>query len=377
MKIERAIKKEVIKNIKESNKISVIYGPRQVGKTTLSEDVIAELNFKTLKINADQEKYIDVLSSRDVDKMRTLVAGYDLLFIDEAQRVPDIGINLKILHDELPSLKIIATGSSSFELANKIHEPLTGRIWTYRLFPLSFHELSAYHNDFELNNFLENALVYGSYPEVWLSENIKSKERQLYEISHSYLYKDMLDLQDVRQSAKIKDLLKLLAFQVGSEVSLSELAGKLGVSRETVGRYIDLLEKVFVIFRLSGFNRNLRKEISKMDKIFFYDLGIRNALIDNFKQLDDRADIGALWENFLIAERMKFLSYENINAGRYFWRTHTGAELDYVEERSAKLYGYELKYGSKRKKAPQAWTENYAGDFQLINRNNFLGFIKN
>lgn len=376
MKIKRLIREKVIKNIQETDKISIIYGPRQVGKTTLSKEIIENLGLKTLSINADQGKFIDVLSSRDLDKMKSLVSGYELLFIDEAQRVPDIGINLKILHDEIPKLKIIATGSSSFDLANKVREPLTGRVWSYNLFPLAFCELKDIYNDFELKNILETSLVYGTYPDVFLTKNNQGKEDRLGEIGRSYLYKDILELQDVRQSGKINDLLKLISFQIGNEVSINELASSLGLNRETVDRYIDLLEKTFIIFRLSGFSRNLRKEVSKMDKIFFYDLGIRNAMIDNFKPLKDRNDSGALWENFLIVERIKFLAYSNIKNSRYFWRTHTGAELDYVEEGGGKINGYEFKFGDKTKKAPEAWVENYGGNFSLINRDNFLKFIK-
>lgn len=375
MKIERLIKTKIIRNIKETSKISIIYGPRQVGKTTLSQEIIKDLGLATLSINADQEKYIDILSSRDLGKMDSLISGYELLFIDEAQRIPNIGINLKILHDERPGLKIVATGSSSFELANKISEPLTGRVWTYNLFPLAFCELKGYYNDFELRELLESVLVFGTYPEIFLLKNNKGKEDHLSEIARSYLYKDILDLADVRQSSKIKNLLKLLAFQIGSEVSLNELAAALGIARETVERYIDLLEKAFIIFRLKGFSRNLRKEVSKMDKIFFHDLGIRNSLIDNFKPLSDRNDSGALWENFLIAERMKFMSYSGISASAYYWRTHTGAELDYVEEGGGKLSGYEFKFGNKAAKAPAAWLDNYDSDFFPVNRDNFLGFV--
>lgn len=375
MKIQRIIKDKIIKNILETDKITIIYGPRQVGKTTLSKDIIKALNYKTLSVNADQEKYIDILSSRDLNKLKSFVDGYELLFIDEAQRISNIGINLKILHDEMPEIKIIATGSSSFDLANKVNEPLTGRIWSYNLFPLAFSELKSRYDNFQLQELLEPALVFGAYPEIFLTTSFKSKENQLREIGRSYLYKDILDLQDIRQSAKIKDLLKLLAFQIGAEVSLNELAGRLGISRETVEHYVDLLEKTFVIFRLPGFSRNLRKEVSKMDKIFFYDLGIRNTLIDNFKSLADRDDVGALWENFLIIERMKYLAYIGKGASSYFWRTHTGAELDYVEESGGKLSGYEFKFGNKQKKIPQAWADNYSLEFNLINRNNFLNFI--
>ena len=244
--------------------------------------------------------------------MKSLVYGYELLFIDEAQKIPEIGINLKILHDQMPDLKIIATGSSSFDLANKVGEALTGRAWSYTLFPISYSELGVEKNDFELNQMLEDNLIFGSYPEIFSLPSYDLKKEYLENIYNSYLFKDIFELVNIKNSQKIRDLLKLLAFQIGNEVSLNELAGSLDISRERVENYIDLLEKAFVVFRLSGFSRNLRKEVTKMDKIYFYDLGIRNAVIDNFKLLANRDDQGKLWENFLIAERMKYLSYKNL-----------------------------------------------------------------
>ncbi len=377
MQIDRLIMPEIIEKIKKTGKIILIYGPRQVGKTTLSKLLIAELKLKTLSVNADQEKYLDIFSSRDLDKMKSLLAGYELLFIDEAQRISDIGINLKILADEMPELKIIATGSSSFDLANKVSEPLTGRTWSFNLFPLAICELERYHNDFELNNILENLLIYGSYPEVFTTVNFQDKESLLSEICRAYLYKDALDLMTVKQAGKIKKLLKLLAFQIGSEVSILELANSLDLSRETVERYIDLLEKSFVIFRLGGYSRNLRKEVSKMDKIYFHDLGIRNMIIDNLKPLGERNDAGQLWENFLLIERIKMLSYHSISHSPYFWRLHTGAELDYVEERDGKIYGYEFKYNNKSPDPPKSWLETYPqSGYKTINKTNWLKFAR-
>lgn len=367
---------KIKEKIRNTNKVLIIYGARQVGKTTLAKQIIKELDYETLFVNADQEKYIDMFSSRDLEKMKSLVSDKELLFIDEAQRIPEIGINLKILIDEMPRLKIIATGSSSFDLANKVSEPLTGRAWSFTLFSLSAAEIKNQYGDFELDNFLENLLIYGAYPEVFTTINLAQKEELLKEIGRSYLYKDALDLLTIKQARKIKDLLKLLSFQVGFEVSILELANSLDLSRETVEKYIDLLEKSFVIFRLGGFSRNLRKEVTKMDKIYFYDLGIRNMLIDNFKPLKDRNDVGQLWENFLIIERMKILSYRNISASVYFWRTYSGAELDYVEERSGKLFGYEFKYGRKKKRTPKTWLETYKNSgYEAVNRENWKQFL--
>jgi len=293
-----------------SNKIVIIYGARQVGKTTLANQIITKLDLKTLKINADERKYNDVLSSCDLAKLKSLVAGYELLFIDEAQRIENIGVNLKILADNLKDLKIIVTGSSSFDLANKIKEPLTGRTWTYNLYPLSFLELSESYNQFELKELLDNFLIFGAYPEIFTSENMKDKKKLLEEITQSYLYKDILELDSIKKSDKLYKLLKLLAWQIGQEVSLTELSNSLDLSYKVVEKYIELLEKSFVIYRLSAFSKNLRKEVSKKNKIYFYDLGIRNALIDNLKPISDRNDLGQLFENFLISERLKKLSYK-------------------------------------------------------------------
>jgi len=374
--IKRAIQKGIIEKLQNPGKIIIIYGPRQVGKTTLAKEIISELGLKTLSINADEGKYLDLLSSRDLDKMKSLVSGYQLIFIDEAQRISNIGINLKILVDGLPDLKILVTGSSSFELANKISEPLTGRTWTFNLFPLSFLELKNLYNDFELNNLLEGALIFGGYPEVFTIPNLTGKKELLEELSRAYLYKDILELANIKHAEKIKDLLKLIAFQIGSEVSLTELSNNLDLSYDAVERYLDLLEKSFVLFRLGGFSRNLRKEVSKMDKIYFYDLGIRNTVIDNFKPLKDRNDSGQLWENFLIAERRKKCAYQNLFTNDYFWRTHTGAEIDYVEERDGRLSGYELKYGKRKARKPATWLRQYQNaEFTVINQDNYLGFI--
>lgn len=307
--------------------------------------------------------------------MKLLVEGYDLLFIDEAQRIPDVGINLKILHDALPSLKIIVTGSSSFDLANQTKEPLTGRIWIFTLFPIALYELKHHYNAFEMQAKLDEYLIYGMYPELLSLPNAKDKALYLHEVCSSYLYKDILEISSIKHTSKINDLLRLLAFQVGSQVSLSELGASLGMSKDTVASYVNLLEQSFVIFRLSGFSKNLRKEVTKMDKIYFYDLGIRNAIINNLSPVNLRNDVGQLWENLLIAERKKLLNYQFSLTNIYFWRTYTGAELDYIEERNGKLHGFEFKFSDRPNKPLQAWLENYAdASYEGINRNNFYNF---
>lgn len=376
MYIPRILTAPISEKLTASKKGVIVYGARQVGKTTLACEIIKNLNLKTQVINGDQSRYIDIITSRDLNKIKSLVSGYDMLFVDEAQRIPEIGINLKIILDNLPSFKVLVTGSSSLDLASKISEPLTGRVWSYHLYPISFLELSALKNKAELDNNLEERLIYGSYPEIFSYESLFQKQEYLQIISDAYLYRDLLEFGDIKNSTKIRDLLKLLAFQIGHEVSLTELGTQLGMSKDTVSRYIDLLEKSFIVFRLGGFSRNLRKEVSKMDKIFFYDLGVRNILIDNLKPLKDRNDAGVLWENFLITERLKLNASKQDLVSSYFWRTHTGAELDFVEEKNGTLYGFEFKSGDKTAKVPLGWVKAYPNSkFKCINKNNYLDFI--
>lgn len=376
MFIPRSLEGILKKRLLESNKIVIVYGPRQVGKTTLINKLLEDLPLKTLYINADEKKYIDYLSSRDRAKLSLLVEGYQLLFIDEAQRVPDIGINLKILHDSFPDLKVIATGSSSLELADKTQEALTGRTWTFQLFPIAFDELRQIENVVELKSKIEEFLLFGLYPEVFAYKNQQDKITYLRELTHSYLFKDILALSAIKHANKLDDLLRLLAFQIGSQVSLNELGSQLGMSKETVASYLDLLEKTFVIFRLGGFSRNLRKEVVKSAKYYFYDLGVRNTLIDNFKTLNLRNDVGQLWENFIISERLKFLNNHQKFARSYFWRTYSGSEIDYVEEMNGDLTGVEIKWSQKSVKPPRSWKTAYPdASFKCINPENFIEFI--
>ncbi|MCF8235952.1 MAG: ATP-binding protein [Bacteroidales bacterium] len=375
MLIPRSIQEKIVADIEKSGKVILIYGPRQAGKTTLSKQIIKETGLKTLAVNADQLKYNDILSSRDLTKLNSLVGGYELVFIDEGQRVEDIGINLKILHDEIPELKVLVTGSSSFLLSGRVTESLTGRKKIYTLLPISYKELASTNNSFELHDQLEERLIYGCYPEVINLKRYEEKEEYLRDISESYIYKDILELEQIKYPSKIRDLLRLLAYQVDSQVSIHELCNQLNLNRETVERYLHLLEQSFIIYRLSAFSRNLRKEISKSHKYYFYDNGIRNILIDNLKTLSARNDTGALWENFILAERKKKLMYEKKHVNTYFWRTYSGAELDYVEETGVDLQAFEIKYGKAKAKAPQSWVDNYSSDYCLINRNNYLDFI--
>lgn len=374
--IPRIIEKLIIERLLHTTKSVILYGPRQVGKTTLAHHILDQLKLKTLRIDADEKIYSDVLSSRDLNKIDQLIHGYEVLFIDEAQRIENIGINLKIIIDHHPEMKVLATGSSFFDLANKISEPLTGRIWSIHLFPISCEELLFQNSPFEYHRNLETYLLYGTYPELLSYPLEKDKIAYLHQISQASLYKDILEFAEIKHANKITKLLQLLAYQAGNEVSLSELGNALELSKETVNRYIDLLEKSFVIFRLSGFSRNLRKEVSKMDKIYFYDLGIRNSLIENFSPLHLRNDAGSLWENFLIIERMKYNHYHQHYWNTYFWRVYTGAEIDYIEEGEGKLHAYEFKWKQKSSRSGDSWLKAYPNaHFSLIHQENYLSFI--
>lgn len=377
MKIKRLLEDEILAQLDNSSKGIVIYGPRQAGKTTLVNDILAKRSWKTLILNGDRRgDWWEIITSRELSKIKLLLSGYGALFIDEAQRISEIGLSLKIILDEFPSLKVIVTGSSSLDLASKISEPLTGRIFTHKLYPISFAELHEIFTPFELQDNLEERMIFGSFPEIFSLQGTSAKTEYLMNLTDNYLYKDLLEFGGIRNSNKIRDLLKLLSFQVGSEVSLSELGNNLDLSRTTVDRYIDLLEKSYVIFRLSGFSRNLRKEVSKMDKIYFYDTGVRNTIIDNLNFLNNRDDAGKLWENFLMIERIKRQEHAHKLYGRFYWRLSSGAEIDLVEEEGGKLKGFEFKYGKKQAKTPKSWVNTYPNsEFKSINKNNYLDFV--
>jgi hypothetical protein len=356
------------------NKVLVIYGPRQVGKTTLLKDFLATCPWKHRLDSGEDVRIQEVFQSRDFRTIKEYAAGSELLAIDEAQKIQGIGEALKILVDQVPGLRVIATGSSSFELAGQVGEPLTGRKITLTLYPVAQMELDGLFTPFELRERLEGFLIFGGYPEVVATTDKGEKTRLLTEISSSYLLKDILAFDRVKSPKVLLDLLRLLAFQVGSEASLSELGQKVGLDYKTVGRYIDLLEKSFVIFTLRGFSRNLRNEMTKKAKYYFFDTGIRNALIANFNPPSLRNDIGQLWENFLMMERMKSLAYRATPVNRYFWRTWQGQEIDLVEEREGRLFAFEFKWtgGGRR---PRQFREAYPeAAFEIINRENYQPF---
>ncbi len=374
------IKQKQLENLKKSVKPGlavIVYGPRRCGKTTLLKHYLKQETPEALYVSGEDITVQDFLSSRSVEKLKDFIGKNTLLVIDEAQKVPDIGLNIKLIVDHLPDTAVIATGSSSFDLARQMGEPLTGRKTTLQMFPLSLIELSAAENSAQTAARLENRLVYGMYPEVVLMRDNAQKQQYLREICASYLYKDILELDSIRHSDKITDLLQCLAFQLGKEVSVTELGTQLGMSKNTVDRYLDLLQKAFVVFKLRGFSRNLRKEISKNARYYFYDTGIRNALINNFNTLNLRDDVGGLWENFVIVERMKKREYLRIPANTYFWRTYDHKEIDLVEEREGKLWGYEVKWSPRRIKPIKDWLEAYPNArLETIHQENYLEFLR-
>jgi predicted AAA+ superfamily ATPase len=359
-----------------NNKVLVFYGPRRVGKTTLLQHFLEQCK-NYLFVSGDDKDTHDYLSSESLTKLTPFVAGYEWLIVDEAQKIPKIGSNLKLLVDHFPDLKIIVTGSSAFDLANSVGEPLTGRRVTWQVFPLSQLELQPYETLQKTKGNLAQRLIYGSYPEVILKEKLVDKRAYLQELTNDYLYKDILLLDGIRKSQKLKKLLQLLAFQIGKEVSLPELGTQLGLSKDTVAHYIDLLEKSFVLLPLTGFSRNPRKEISKSLRYYFYDLGVRNALIEQFNALESRSDVGELWENYLVVERIKNQQYRHFYVQNFFWRTYSQQEIDWVEVADGEITGYEFKWNPKAKpKIPPQWKLLYPdAKFQTIHPDNYLEFI--
>ena len=363
--IDRLFKKKAI----------VIVGPRQVGKTTLLHLISEKVDKKLIFLNCDEPDVRKKLELPTSSELKALIGNAELILIDEAQRVKDIGITLKLLIDNLPDKQVIVTGSSALELSNSINEPLTGRKYEYKMFPFSFAELIDANGLLNENRLLEHRMIYGMYPDV---VNNQGEEREiLTNIVSSYLYKDIFDFQDIRRPELIEKLLQALALQVGSEVSINELSQLVGIDNSTILRYIDLLEKSYIIFHLRSFSRNVRNELKKSRKIYFYDNGVRNALISNLNPLDLRTDVGALWKNFLISERMKRNVYSMNYANCYFWRTTQQQEVDFIEDKDGTLNCYEFKWNSKKKaKLTSTFSTNYPeSTFKLINQDNYLDFI--
>lgn len=374
------IKRAVLDNFGsylKPNKVLILLGARRVGKTQLIKKYIESSNEKVLQLNGEDLNNARLLEERTLENYTRLLQNIELLVIDEAQAIQDIGLILKFIVDNIEGIKVIATGSSMFDLANKLGEPLVGRKNTLFLYPLSQIEFSAYENYLQTTENQETRLIFGGYPELTHYQSWEEKQTYLREIVSSYLLKDILVFDGIKNSNKIYDLLRLIALQIGKEVSLQELGNQLQMSKNTVERYLDLLTKVFILFKIEGFSRNLRKEITKTSRWYFYDNGIRNAIINNYNSIQNRTDIGDLWENYLASERMKKQEYQKIFRKNYFWRTYDRQELDWLEEDAEKLSAFEFKWNeNKKSKIPTAFAKAYPeADFEVINKKNYLDFI--
>lgn len=361
-------------------KVLLLIGPRQVGKTTLLKNILTSVSSenKVQFWNCDESDVRQFLSEANSAKLKSFVGNSDFIVIDEAQRVKDIDLTIKLLHDSFPNVQLAVTGSSSLDLSNSINEPLTGRKFEYNLFPFSTNELVNHTSMLEEMRLLKNRLVYGFYPDV--VNNPGEEKEILTNIVNSYLYKDVFEFQDIRKSSVIEKLVQALALQVGSEVSFNELGNLLGIDTVTVQRYVDLLEKAYVIFHIRSFSRNVRNELKKSIKIYFYDNGVRNSVISNFSPVELRSDIGTLWENFLISERIKNNAYHNKHAKYYFWRTTQKQEIDFIEEAEQNLFAYEFKYNPKKvnSKCPVTFSNNYPNvPFDVITSENYMDFVVN
>lgn len=372
--ITRAITKRLLQQFFKG-KVILLIGARQTGKTTLLQGILKERGEAFLQMNCDDPDTQAVLEGITIEKWKQLIGNHKIVLIDEAQRIRDIGIKLKIAVDNLTDVQFIVTGSSSLDISSKVNEPLTGRKWEYQLFPISWEEMKGHFNYLERQQQLENRLIYGMYPDVVM--NVGNEIEILNNLAGSYLYQDVLSYGGIRKPELLQQLLRALAFQIGNEVSFNELAGMLNVDKTTVMNYISLLEKAFVIFRLEPLSRNLRNEISSSRKIYFWDNGIRNSLISNFNPIILRNDIGALWENFMVSERYKLNQYNKRYVNPYFWRTHSSREIDLIEESGGKFDAFEFKWSDKKKvKLPTTFLENYPlNESMIVSRENFESFV--
>ncbi|MBP6128268.1 AAA family ATPase [Flavobacterium sp.] len=359
------------------NKVFILLGARRVGKTQIIKKYLESTNENVLQLNGEDINDARLLEERSASNYTKLLQNVSILIIDEAQSITDIGLILKLIVDSIEGIKVIATGSSMFDLANKLGEPLVGRKNTMYLFPLAQIEFTQFENYKQTTEKLEERLIYGGYPEVTHYDSWEEKQTYLREIVNSYLLKDILVFDGIKNADKIYDLLRLIAFQVGKEVSLQELGNQLNISKNTVEKYLDLLSKVFIIFKIEGFSKNLRKEITKSSRWYFYDNGIRNTIINNFNTINNRTDIGDLWENYLASERFKKQKYKKIYKQNYFWRTYDQQELDWLETEAETMAGYEFKWNENRKtKIPGAFAKAYPeATFEVINKQNYLDFI--
>ena len=372
----RELSELILKKL-QPNKVVILYGARRVGKTMLVKEILANVNEPILRLNGDDINVHDKLSIRSIENYKQILGTCKLLYIDEAQKIPEIGLKLKLMIDEIEGLRIIISGSSSFDIHKNDGEPLTGRKYTFTLYTLFENEYTQIEKNINKMDKVRERLVFGNYPELLHLPDRQDKVDYLNEMISSYLLKDILVYEHIKNSQKIFNLLRLIAFQIGGEVSLQELGIQLGISKNTVEKYLDLLSKVFILHKVEGFSRNLRKEITKNSRWYFLDNGIRNAVIANFNPLHARNDIGALWENYMISERLKYQEYKRISSNNYFWRTYEQQEIDWVEERDGSLFGYEFKWKEEKVKIPTQWKSAYPdASFELININNFSEWLK-
>lgn len=373
--IQRSLQHQITEKFFKGKAI-LIMGPRQVGKTTLLQKIINDKE-KAFWLNGDEPDVQSLFENLSATRLKAILGTKKILIIDEAQRINAIGLRLKLITDTLPEVQLIATGSSSFELENKVNEPLTGRKWEYKMFPISFKEMVGHHGLLEEKRLMPHRLLYGYYPEIVTCEG--EEKLLLKQLSESYLYKDILSLDQIHKPDKLIKLLQALAYQMGSQVSYHELGQLCGLDSKTVEKYILILEQAFVVFRLHSFSRNLRNELKNSKKIYFYDNGIRNAILANFNQIESRQDIGALWENFMMSERVKTINYEQLWVNQWFWKTKEQREIDYLEESDGKLHAFEFKWSPAAKyKTPKTFLNNYPdASFQVIHKDNFEDFLLN
>ncbi len=371
--VKRLLEENILAKLNKEKAI-ILLGPRQVGKTTLLKALFKNAT-ETIWLNADEIDVQSLFANISAKRLQAIIGNKKIIIIDEAQRIPEIGLRMKLITDQMPEVQLIATGSSAFELSNKLNEPLTGRKWEFKMYPISFQEMVNHHGLLDEMRLLPHRLIYGYYPDV---VNHPGNEKEiLKQLSDSYLYKDILLIDQIKKPEALVKLLQALAFQVGSQVSYHELAQVCGLDGKTIEKYMMLLEQSYIIFRLTSFSRNLRNELKKSRKIYFYDNGIRNALIANFNQIENRADIGALWENYLVSERVKYLAYQQKWVNHWYWRTTEQQEIDYLEEENGKLTAYEFKWSPTAKVSiPNAFKQSYPlAEINIIHRENFYEFL--
>ena len=371
--IERILEKQILAKINKKKAI-ILMGPRQVGKTTLLKSLF-EKSTEIIWLNGDEPDIQSIFENISSKRLEAIIGNKKMIIIDEAQRIPEIGLKMKLITDQLLNVQLIATGSSAFELSNKLNEPLTGRKWEFKMYPISFQEMVNHHGLLNEIRLLPHRLIYGFYPDV---VNHPGNEKEiLKQLSDSYLYKDLLMIDQIKKPSALVKLLQALALQIGSQVSYHELAQICGLDGKTIEKYMMLLEQSYIIFRLTSFSRNQRNELKKSRKVYFFDNGIRNSLIANFEQIENRIDIGALWENYLVSERVKYLAYQQKWVNNWYWRTTEQQEIDYVEEENGQLSAYEFKWNPKAKGSiPNSFKKTYpTATINIIHRENFEQFL--